>query len=290
MAIVLALLTAAVYGVADFYGGLATRRARVLQVVAGSHVVGGVGSLTAAYLLAERFIGRDALLGIAGGLLGVVGVALFYRRLAAGPMSVVAPLTAITAAVVPAGWGVVGGERLSWLGWAGVGLALVAVLLVSLSTAEGDGPDSPDGSAPVTASVIVESLLAGAGFGGMFIFLDATSDDSALWPIASARVVTSTLLIILVIALSRRSETPVLPSDRGAWLLIAMAGLLDTTSNTLFVYATNRGQLAVVSVLSALYPVSTVILARLVLGERMNNRQSFGFVAAMSATALLVLG
>lgn len=286
MAIALALLTAVVYGVADFYGGLATRRARVLQVVAGSHVVGGVVSLVLAYVLAERFVGRDALLGIAGGLFGVVGVALFYRRLAAGPMIVVAPLTAITAAIVPAAWGVLGGERLTAVGWIGVGLALLAVLLVSLSSSE----DDQASSAPVTPSVIGESLLAGAGFGGMFIFLDATSDQSALWPIASARVVTSTLLILVLLLVARRTGSAIVPADRGSWPLIAVAGLLDTTSNTVFIYATDRGQLAVVSVLAALYPVSTVILAQVVLGERMDTRQLAGFVAAMSATALLVLG
>lgn len=284
MAIVLALLTAGMYGVADFYGGLASRRAKVLEVVAGSHVVGAFGSLIATLVVAERFVVRDAQLGMIGGLFGVVGVGLFYRRLAVGPMSVVAPLTALTAAVLPAAWGVVGGERPTMVGWLGIALALAAVFLVSLSS------DSEDNHATVTMQVVVESLLAGAGFGGMFIFLDATSEEAALWPVAASRVLTATILILFLTAVSQRNRTPLIPDDRRSWLLIFVVGVLDTGSNISFVYATNRGQLAVVSVLSALYPVSTVILARTVLGERMTRPQLSGFVVAMSATAFLVLG
>ncbi|MGI9597944.1 MAG: EamA family transporter, partial [Acidimicrobiales bacterium] len=132
MAIVLALLTAAVFGIGDFCGGMAAKRARVLQVVAGSHLIGAVGATLVAVVVAERFDWGDAALGAAGGAFGVVGVALLYRRLALGPMSVVAPLTAITSAVVPSAWGIIGGERLSWLGLVGVGFGLLAVLLVSI--------------------------------------------------------------------------------------------------------------------------------------------------------------
>ncbi|MGB5758609.1 MAG: hypothetical protein WBM50_16965, partial [Acidimicrobiales bacterium] len=104
MAIVLSLITAAVFGTGDFCGGIAAKRASVLQVVAGSHLVGAVGATIAALVLAERFDVGDVLLGVVGGGFGVVGVALLYRRLAIGPMSVVAPLTAITSAVVPTAW------------------------------------------------------------------------------------------------------------------------------------------------------------------------------------------
>lgn len=283
MAIFLALLTAASYGVGDFFGGMATKRARVLQVVAGSHILGAIGSFFLALLVADRIIGRDLLLGIGGGFFGMIGVALLYRRLAIGPMSVVAPLTAITSAVLPAAWGILQGERLTELGWVGIVFALVAVVLVSLS------PDAPDADAPVTFAVIAESLLAGAGFGAIFIFFGATSDEGAPWPVVSARIFTATLLVITLVVLRRRNGAPVLPTDRGAWPYIAAAGLLDTGSNAMFIYASNRGQLAVVSVLAALYPITTVILARVVLGERMTRLQQCGFVTAMVATALLVL-
>ncbi len=293
MAIVLALVTAATFGVGDFCGGLATRRLPVIQVVAWSHVVGGVGALLASVVLAERIDAGDIGLGVVGGAFGVLGVGLLYRRLAVGPMSVVAPLTAITSAVVPGLWGLMGGERLSPIGWTGLLVALVAVLLVS--TASG----APAGtSAPVTTRVIVESLAAGVGFGLLFVFFDATGPESAPWPVAGARAATSTALLgFLLVAARRPGVAPagdrwaaVVPRGRRGVVLVALAGLADTTANVTFLAATNAGQLAVVSVLASLYPVSTVLLARLVLAERMTRPQSAGFVAAMGATALLSIG
>jgi uncharacterized membrane protein len=293
VAIVLALVTAATFGIGDFCGGLATRRARVIQVVAWSHVVGGVGAITASVLLAERFDWGDIGLGIVGGAFGVVGVGLLYRRLAVGPMSVVAPLTAITSAVVPGLWGLVGGDRFGLLGWIGLVVALAAVLLVS------SAPDQPsDGASRVTAQVIIESLAAGAGFGMLFVFFDATGSDSAPWPVAGARVFTSTVLLSFLVLVARRSsarpdsgmEATVVPRDGRAVGLIALAGVADTTANVTFLAATNAGQLALVSVLASLYPVSTVLLARLVLSERMSRPQGIGFGLAMTATVLLSIG
>lgn len=292
MAIVLALVTAVTFGIGDFCGGLATRRARVIQVVAWSHVVGGIGAIAASLLVADRFDWGDIGLGIIGGAFGVVGVGLLYRRLAVGPMSVVAPLTAITSAVVPGLWGLAGGDRFGLLGWIGLAVALAAVLLVS------SAPDQPSGGSPVTARVIIESLAAGAGFGMLFVFFDATGSDSAPWPVAGARVFTSTLLLSFLIVVARRSRAgqdhgqaaAVVPRDRRAVGLIGLAGVADTTANVTFLAATNAGQLALVSVLASLYPVSTVLLARLVLGERMSRPQGIGFGLAMTATVLLSIG
>ncbi|MEM7274571.1 MAG: EamA family transporter [Actinomycetota bacterium] len=286
MAVALALVTAACFGVADVAGGLAATRARVLQVVAGSHLIGAVGAVVAAVLIAERFTVRDAGLGVLGGGFGMVGVALLYRRLAIGPMNVVAPLTAVTSAVLPAAWGVAGGERLTGLGWLGLAVALVAVVLVSLTpAAAGAGA-----RAAVDVPVVVESLLAGAGFGALFIVFGATAEATAPWPVASARIASSTTLVLLLLVVAARSDRPVVPADRGAWGWIAAAGLLDTTANMTFLFAEARGRLAVVSVLAALYPVVTVVLARAVLGERMTRAQGIGFAAALVATQLLALG
>ncbi len=293
MAIFLALVTAAVFGVGDFFGGMTAKRARVLQVVAGSHLVGAVGATVAALFLAERFDWGDVLLGMCGGAFGVLGVALLYRRLAVGPMSVVAPITAIASAVVPAAWGILGGERLSGLGWAGVALGLTAVGLVSMASSDGNGAPGQDGPErqpqPVTAQVVIESLLAGTGFGAMFIFLDATDSSSSPWPVAGARIFTSSMAILLLAVLSRRGK-PMLPPQRSTLGLIALVGLLDTGSNATFLYASNVGDLAVVSILASLYPVSTVILARIVLSEELNRYQSVGFVAALAATVFLGVG
>ena len=285
MAIFLALLTAAMFGIGDFCGGMAAKRATTFQVVAGSHLVGAVGALAAALVLADAFVWRDVGLGAVGGLFGMAGVALLYRRLAVGPMSVVAPLTAITSAVVPALWGVGGGERLEPVGWFGLAAGLLAVLLVSLSP-----DDRPGVAAPITITVVLESLLAGVGFGAMFIFFDATAAESAPWPVVGARVLSSSVLLVTLAIGAGLGRGAVLPTDRRVWWLIALVGVPDTASNITFLYASNQGRLAVVSVLAALYPISTVLLARFVLSERMTRPQGLGFLSALISTALLTLG
>ncbi len=279
MAVLLSLLTAGIFGVGDFFGGLATRRARVTQVVLGSHGIGLVGATVAALLLAEEFTAIDFGLGMAGGAFGGIGVGLLYRGLGRGPMSVVAPVTAITSAAVPAAWGVLGGDSLTVAGWAGVGLAIVSIGLVSSADSEAD-------SAPVTPQVIAEALAAGAGFGIFFIFMDATEGATAPWPTVGARTITTGTLLVFLLATRR----PLVASAPGALGLILVAGVLDTTSNVLFLYATDQGQLTIVSVLSSLYPVATVLLARAVLHERLTAAQLTGCTAAIAATALIAVG
>ena len=278
MAVILSLISAAIFGAGDFAGGLATKRTRVIEVVAGSHLVGLVGVALVAVFFADEFIARDFALGAAAGAFGGLGVALLYRRLAVGPMSVVAPLTAITSAAVPAAWGAATGDSLSRLAWVGVAVALVAIGAISRS---GD-----DSGAPVTAPVIIESLGAGAGFGAFFILIDATDAASSPWPVVGARLLTAVLLGGLVLSRPRLIES----RDRATLGLIALTGVLDTGSNVIFLYATNIGDLTVVSVLSSFYPASTVLLARFVLGERMTSLQGAGFVLAIGATVLIALG
>lgn len=278
MAALLSILTAVIYGTSDFCGGLAARRARLIQVVAGGHVVGLVGVVIASTLVANEFATRDFLLGAAGGAFGAGAIALLYRRLALGPMQVVAPLTAITSAAVPAAWGVGSGEDLSPTAWLGVTLGLVAIGLVSIS--------SGGSHAPVTRAVIGESLLAGVGFGAFFILLDATDGSSAPWPVAGARLCTVTALIPFMLVSRRR----IVAEGAAALALIAATGLLDTAANVTFLYASDRGLLTLVAVLTSLYPVATVVLARFVLSERMTRPQLSGFVVAMVATALIAAG
>lgn len=278
MVILVSLVTAVIYGTGDFCGGLAASRARPVQVVAGSHVVGLIGVTIASFLVAQGFRIEDLALGAAGGAFGGLAVGLLYRRLAIGPMHVVAPLTAITSAVVPTAWSLVSGERLGIGAWAGIGVALLAIGLVSTS--------APGSTAVVGPQVVVESLLAGCGFGAFFIFLDATEASSAPWPVVGARLITSVLLVVgLLVA---RQE--IVPIERVTLGLIAATGVFDTLANIGFLYATTRGNLAIAAVLTSLYPISTVVLARLVLGERMTVLQGWGFVGALGATALIASG
>lgn len=279
MAVFLALLTAALFGTGDFIGGLAGKRMNVIRVLAISHAVGLVGITIAAFVLAERFIFEDMLWGAVAGIAGFIGLALLYRGLARGPMGVVAPLTAITSAAVPAAWGLlVNDETLGSIAWVGVVIALAAIGLASWS---------PDDGTPITPAAIVEALAAGAGFGLMFVGLDQTVEASAPWPIVGGRIMT--VAFVAVYFLLIRRESP-LPAVRADLKLPAIGGLLDTFSNAMFLYAALEGDLVIVAVLSSLYPIATVLLARFVLGERLTRVQQLGFVAAMAATALIAAG
>lgn len=276
--ILLSLVTAAVYGSGDFCGGLAAKRTSVIRVVTGSHLVGLIGVGAIAPFLAERAQPRDLILGAIGGAFGGLAIGLLYRRLAVGPMHVVAPLTAITSALVPTAWGVAIGERLSIPVWIGITCGLLAIGLISSSSAATH--------APVTLQVVGESLLAGCGFGAFFILLDATESVSAPWPVVTSRVLT-TVCLISFLSFKRQ---PIFERDGVTLGLVAATGVFDVAANLGFLYATQRGNVAVVSLLTSLYPLSTVALARIILGERMTSLQGWGVVVALGATGLIAAG
>ncbi|HAB56665.1 MAG TPA: EamA family transporter [Acidimicrobiaceae bacterium] len=278
MAITLALLTAALFGTGDFLGGLSGKRMSVLRVLAISHTIGLVLITVGAIVIADEFLLGDLAWGALAGIAGFIGLALLYQGLARGPMGVVAPLTAITSAAVPAGWGLlIDDESLAGTAWVGVVVALFAIGLASASPVE---------QSPVRLAAVLEALLAGVGFGLMFVGLDQTVAASAPWPIVGARLMTVSAMAVVFFIVKRESP---LPPVRADIRLPAIAGFVDTFSNALFLYATLEGDLAVVAVLSSLYPIATVILARIVLGERLTRLQQSGFVAAMVATTLIAI-
>ena len=278
MAVFLSVLTAALFGAGDFLGGLAGRRIRVIQVLAASHLVGLAGITLAALVLADDFIAVDLVWGAAAGVAGFVGLGLLYRGLARGPMGVVAPLTAITSAAVPAVWGVViGGDVLSGGAWAGVAIALASIVLVS---------GEPAGRRGVPALTVIEGLLAGAGFGFMFVILEQTETASAPWPIVGARLLTGGGLLLLFVV----SRERIMPTDPITRRLVVGLGVLDTSSNALFLYAADAGSLTIAAVLSSLYPVATAVLASVVLHERLTRLQRLGFIAALIGASLLAVG
>lgn len=297
MAIVFALISALGFGVGDFAGGFAARKTSVANVVAASHLLGLVLVAAVAPLVADRFDLGDLGLGAIGGLFGLFGVVLLYRGLAIGPMSVVAPLTAVTSAAIPALWGFVGGERPSGLALVGLVIGLAAIVAVSSeSDADSDTAGSETSRAGSTAArretglgvrgtSVLSALAAGSAFGALFIVFDETASDVAPWPVVGARMASVTVLVL--VALSGRASF--IPSA-GTGGLIALAGICDVGANVTFLLATQRGLLSIVSVLSALYPVATVVLARFVLAERISRIQFVGLVLALAATCCIALG
>jgi drug/metabolite transporter (DMT)-like permease len=220
---------------------------------------------------------RDWVAGGLGGLAGAAGVGLLYKGLAVGPMSVVAPITALLSAAVPVIWGVAQGERPSTGVVAGMATALVAIVLVS---AEGGGT-----LRPADVRGVVYALGAWLGFGTFFVALSYSSDDSGVWPLVAARCAS----VAVVGGLALLAVVPRAVPRGGAATLTVAAGALDATANVFYLLAVREGLLSVVSVLAALYPVGTVVLARVVLHERFGRLQRVGLAIAVPAAVLMAL-
>ena len=282
MAAALALLSAVLFGAGDFFGGTAARRTHVLVVVAASHVVGLVMILAVAPGMADAVTGRDLVYGAMAGLFGLVGIGCLYHCLGRGPMAVVAPTTAISNAVLPVLWGVTHGEHLSTVNTVGVLLGLVAIGLISGGTGIWRLADA----IRVPPTLVLEALLAGVGFAGFYIFMDATTEASTPWPLVSARVVSAGLALLLLLRVGRSP----MPRRGEGGAAIVFAGIFDMAANLAILVAIHRGLLSLTVVLSSLYPATTVILARTVLDERMSRGQVAGVVGALVAVACIVGG
>ncbi len=279
MAILLALGCAVVYGASDFLGGLASRKTSVFGVVAWSQIIGLVALLALLPWLGGPVEAADLWWGAASGLAGAAGLVVFFRTLARGVMSVIAPVTAVTAAAVPVLVGLLTGDRIGVWSAVGIGLALAAVVLVS---AEG-GLSALSQARPAS---LLPALLAGSMFGIFFVLLDRTGDDSGLTPLVTARL--ASVALVATIALLTRQPLKV---TRAALPLVAASGVGDMTANALFLLATQQdGQLAITGVLASLYPVSTVVLAQVVLRERLVGAQVAGLGAAVAAVVLITAG
>ncbi len=275
MAVVFALGAAAFYGAGDFVGGLAARRNAVLAVALGAQLSGLLVLLVAIPLLGPSTVTTaDLVHGGIAGIFGGLGLVVVYRALAAGPMSVVAPTTALSASAVPVLAGLAFGERPGFAALAGIAVSFGAVALITRET-PGD-----DRTAPRDAlRALLPALAGGAIFGLFFVFLHQTGPDAGLWPLLAARLTSVPILVALVV--SRRVRF-----GGGAGLLgaVLVSGVLDMAANILYLLAARHGLLAVVAALTGMYPASTVVLAQTRLGERMRPVQFAGLgVAALAA-------
>ena len=279
MVVLLALGSALAYGLSDFIGGMLARRVSAWTVA----VVAQCASTACVTVLALSTGGDPTSAHLAWGLLaglgnGTGGVFL-YRGLASGRMSVVAPLSAVGAALLPVVVGVVSGERPSVLTWLGVACAFPAIWLVSRS---------PDHAASATGGRglgVVDGLLAGLGFGLLFTALGQVPESAGLRPLA----VTQATSVLAIIALATLLGKAWLPRERYAWRAAGI-GALGALATTLFLLATQAGLLSVASVLSSLYPTVTVLLAVMVLHERIHPAQAAGLALALTAVALVAAG
>jgi drug/metabolite transporter (DMT)-like permease len=285
MAVALALCSALAYGLSDFLGGVLSRRTSAWSVA----VVGQTSSAVCIGLLA-LFVPGNPTLGdfgwaVVAGIGGGVGTGFLYRGFAAGRMGVVAPVSAVGAAVVPVLAGSLTGERPSMIVWLGIAAALPGIWLVSST------PDDPvahgDPSAPreSTAAGLVDGILAGAGFGVLFAALGQIPDSAGWWPLTLCQAVGVPAAVVLATAMGAAW----VPRGRTVrWAVLC--GALGAVATGAFLLATQRGFLTVAGVLASLYPAATVVLAALVLHERVHRLQGIGLVLCGLAVGLVAGG
>jgi drug/metabolite transporter (DMT)-like permease len=277
VALLLALASSLAYGAADFLGGVAARGAHVLRVV----VIAAPASLLIEVLIwpfaGAHFDAGAVWWGAASGLASAAAFALLYRTLAIGPMSVLSPITALVSAALPVAVGVVSGEQLSGLDIGGIALAFVAIVVVS-------GGTDIHGVRP-SRTALVLAFGAGAAIALQLVCLDQAPDDSGIAPLLVGRAVSSAVVLAAAGLLRAR-----LGDTRPSVAASAGAGVLDSLANFAFLLAVREGDLAIVAVITALYPAATVVLARVLLGERIGSVQLAGLGVAAVSVSLLALG
>lgn len=325
----LALVGAVVYGAADFLGGLAAKRLRSIVVTAVAAASGLVFLLLLLPFAGGTWAVDDVAWGAVAGVFGVVAIALLYACLAIGPMSILSPLTAVISAIAPMLWGLlVVGETLSTMGYVGLAVALVAVVLVGFIPGEKVVRPSARG--------LLMAIGAGLAIGAFLIAIDQTGEESGLAPLVVTRMTNAAITLTIVVVLIARaraagrpgravlavsgpiigatpsghadlehavaaaratdSATPTAtgtaigaPTQRRAWMLALACGIVDAAANALLLLALRVGELSIVSALTALYPAGTIILASIVLRERVAAVQWTGLALALLAGGMLAL-
>jgi len=300
MVIVFALAAAVLYGSADFLGGAATRRSRALSVASLSVPAGAVVMLLAAAVAGGPVSTAGFGWAVAAGAVGAVGLLVFYTGLAAGPMSVVAPVSALMSTVLPVGVAIASGERFSIRVYAGVAACLVAIVLVSMEAgtltwpgrkAAGPATARPAGQRPSGHRAALRGfgygIVCGTLFGIFYLFLRNAGTAGVFWPVAWARLANCAIVLAVVVLARAR---PAWRADGSRVLAAAIvSGVFDASANLCYVLATRAGLFGIATVLTALYPGMTVLLARVVLGERMHAVHRAGLLLAAAGVILVTL-
>jgi drug/metabolite transporter (DMT)-like permease len=291
---VFALAAAALFGSADFLGGVASRRTRAASVLLISTPAGVVVIFAAALLSGAPFQAGGLGWALAAGAVGGAGMIILYAGLAAGPMSVVAPVSALASTVVPVAAALAMGERASVAVYAGAALCLVAIVLVSMEGGQGSGgsrarPATGPGPGPARFRVAARGLgygaVSGLAFGVFFLFIRNAGTSGVLWPVCLARVAGTVVILAAAAWLGTRPPGP----GAGRWVLPAAAGagILDATANVCYLLAARAGLFGIAVVITSLYPGITVLLARVTLGERTRAVQRVGLVLAAAGVAMV---
>ncbi|WP_010202954.1 EamA family transporter [Salinibacterium sp. PAMC 21357] len=294
VSVVLALAGSLFYGVSDFFGGLSTRRLRVVPATTIIHVFATLALLAVMPFVVVRWETGALIWGAAAGVSAILGLLAFYAALADGPMSLVAPLIAVVGAVVPVAFAVVTGEQLPVQAWVAIALALVSALLVSVTRS--------DAAVRVRPRTVVVGVISGISLGTALISLDRSPASAGL-ATAIVEIAVGLTVMLIVLAATRTSASvrrffaqfdhqpeggPVVSVGR-ARVLAATGGVLVGASNAFILFALQSGSLAVVSVLVSLYPLATIVLARFTLHERVTPFQLVGMGLALVASVMLAL-
>jgi uncharacterized membrane protein len=262
------------WGSGDFCGGLASRHSKATSVVTIAHATGFLLMVVLAVIWREPFpTSFDLIWGVLAGLAGVIGLVAFYSALSLGRMGIIAPVSAVLTATIPVLFSAFTQVQPSPIQIAGFALALFAIVFISR-------PESAKGR----PRGIWLALLAGCGFGTFFVLISRVHQDETFWPLAVARL--TSVLFLLCMASVRRDRVR-LEGRSVVPPLVLLAGILDAIGNAFFVLAAHSGRLDIASILSSLYPAATVLLAALVLRERVTRIQTFGILLALLAIPLI---
>ena len=289
--IVLGFATSLVYGFADFFGALGSKHIKPVVVTFWSGLSGLALLLTASLFMGADFSANSILCGVIGGIASAFAMTCLYAALAIGPISILSPLSAVVMAIVPMIIGFAQGDRFSLWGWLALGAILVAVVLVGFVPGY-------DVRLPSLKGLLL-GIGAGIGMGAVLLALAAAPKDSGLASPAILRGVSASLLGIFMLVTINRGRAARNTGEVGAtqrskvstkiWLAVIATGFLDSSANVFFTIASRQGSLSVVSVLTALYPLGTIILARIFLKEKIARSQMFGIVLALGASAVLAI-
>jgi drug/metabolite transporter (DMT)-like permease len=291
LAVALAAVAALSYGASDFSGAVASKANNAMMVTIGAQTISLASLGVVLWVHPDgRFDLVDGAWGALGGLGVTVGLVMFYRALAIGPMSVAAALTALWGSALPVAAGLILGDRPGTVTLLGIGVAIPSAVLVSTERDQGPGlatltPRDRAALWRAQAETRLLAVIAGIGFGLFFIALSRTSTEAGLYPLVGARAA-SIISLALVLSTTRQWA----PITRSWWFPVIIAGLLDCAANASYLLAVRRGSLSWVAAISSLYPVSTVLLARLILDEKLARLQLLGMGTAAVALALVGVG